>query len=44
LRCFSASKHLDDIEALLTRDAQRIETACQRHLTSAGKTLLASTS
>jgi hypothetical protein len=44
LRCFSASKHLDDIEALLTRDAQRIETACRRHLTSARKTLLASIS
>jgi DNA-binding GntR family transcriptional regulator len=37
-------EHLDYIEALLTRDPQRIETACRRHLTSARKTLLASIS
>jgi DNA-binding GntR family transcriptional regulator len=37
-------EHLDYIEALLTRDPKRIETACRRHLNSARKTLLASIS
>ena len=35
-------EHLAYIEALLTRDPKRIETACRRHLSSARKTLLAS--
>jgi DNA-binding GntR family transcriptional regulator len=37
-------EHLAYIEALLTRDPKRIETACRRHLGSARKTLLASIS
>jgi DNA-binding GntR family transcriptional regulator len=37
-------EHLAYIEALLTRDPQRIEAACRRHLNSARKTLLASIS
>ena len=37
-------EHLDYIEALLTRDARRIEAACRRHLASARRTLLASIS
>jgi DNA-binding GntR family transcriptional regulator len=37
-------EHLAYIEALLTRDPKRIETACRRHLNSARKTLLASIS
>jgi DNA-binding GntR family transcriptional regulator len=37
-------EHLDYIEALFTRDPERIEAACRRHLGSARKTLLASIS
>jgi DNA-binding GntR family transcriptional regulator len=35
-------EHLDYIEALLTRNPDRIEAACRRHLKSARNTLLAS--
>jgi DNA-binding GntR family transcriptional regulator len=35
-------EHLDYINALFTRNPDRIETACRRHLKSARKTLLAS--
>lgn len=35
-------EHLDYIAALFTRNPDRIETACRRHLKSARKTLLAS--
>jgi DNA-binding GntR family transcriptional regulator len=35
-------EHLDYIDALFSRDAKRVETACRRHLTSARETLLAS--
>ena len=35
-------EHLDYIEALQTRDPERIEAACRRHLRSARNTLLAS--
>jgi DNA-binding GntR family transcriptional regulator len=37
-------EHLDYIEALFTRNPDRIELACRRHLKSARKTLLASIS
>jgi DNA-binding GntR family transcriptional regulator len=37
-------EHLDYIEALLSRNSDRIETACRRHLKSARKSLLASIS
>jgi DNA-binding GntR family transcriptional regulator len=37
-------EHLDYIEALLTRNPDRIEAACRRHLKSARNTLLASIS
>ena len=37
-------EHLDYIEALFTRDPERIGTSCRRHLASARRTLLASIS
>ncbi len=37
-------EHLDYIDALLTRNPDRIEAACRRHLRSARNTLLASIS
>ena len=40
----AAIEHLDYIDALFSRDPQRVELACKSHLNSARKTLLASIS